>query len=335
MFMSLVQRIRNGETLPWYLDIPLACLTPVQRLGMAWRLRQPAVTLDARVISFGNLTAGGTGKTPLVIERAQQEQDAGHRVAVLIRGYGSGRSRENIVLQTEPKQAYAELGDEAALIARRVPGIIIAQGRDRVESGRRAIQEFGCDTLILDDGFQYIRLARTENILVIDATAPFGNRHVIPRGILREPLSAMRRSTHIVLTRCDQCATLPTLLSTVQQLCPNIPIRLTRHAPRDLWHLDKKTAFPLHILAGKPVTAVSGIGSPESFHMTLESLDIIPARRLVYPDHAPIPLDKLPGDLPVVMTEKDVARFPVMPALPPGHPPVYALRIQIETFTPE
>ncbi|MBI2431890.1 MAG: tetraacyldisaccharide 4'-kinase, partial [Candidatus Hydrogenedentes bacterium] len=192
---------------PSPLDYLLGVGTPLVRLGMWWRLRGPRTRVEARVISLGNLTAGGTGKTPAVIARAQAEIAAGRRVAVLTRGYGSQRVREPYVLPPgtplPETPLYKLIGDEPALIRRRAPGITLVKSADRVAGAHAAIAA-GCDTILLDDGFQAVALERDENILLVDATNAFGNGHLLPRGILREPVAAAGRATEIILTRCDQ-----------------------------------------------------------------------------------------------------------------------------------
>ena len=136
------------------------------------------------------------------------------------------------------KDLYALLGDEAALIARKVPGIVIVKCPDRVAAARMAIERYGCSVLILDDGFQHVRIARDEDIVVIDARNPFGNGWLIPRGILREPIEALRHATHVVITRCDQARGVQDVVGRVREVCPDMPIRLTRHAPTGFWRVN-------------------------------------------------------------------------------------------------
>jgi tetraacyldisaccharide 4'-kinase len=328
-FQNLAERIRRGDPVPFPLAALLSAATPVQRLGMFLRLRQPRTRVEARVISFGNITAGGTGKTPAVIERAQQEIAAGRRVAVLTRGYGTAASQEPLLVASMEDARFLDianrLGDEPALILRRAPGVAIVKCADRVAGAREAMGE-GYDTLILDDGFQYVQLERDENVLVIDAAHPFGNGRLIPRGILREPLRHMARATHIVLTRCDQARGLPILLETVARFCHGVPVRQTRHAPKRLWRVADGVEVPLEVLKDRTVKAVCGIGNPEAFYRTIESLGVIIATRAAYRDHAPIPRDALAGTEWTVTTEKDAMRIEG----PPEN--VYALAVGIEDF---
>ncbi len=324
----LAERIRRNEPIPLPLSVVLHAATPAVRAGMWLRLRRPRVRVDARVISFGNITAGGTGKTPAVIERARAEMASGHRVAVLTRGYGTRQETNPLAFDPEHPvdDPYRLLGDEPALIARKVPGAIIVKCADRVAAARMAIETFNADTLILDDGFQHVSLERDENVAVIDATNPFGNGALIPRGILREPVHALRRATSILLTRCDQTADLQALRATLRDVCPDTPVRMTRHAPRNLLRLADGECLPLDAVRGRRIRAVCGIANPEGFFRTLESLGAELVERVTLPDHHEIPRAALTGTDMVIVTEKDASR------LNDATENVCALAIELEPF---
>lgn len=325
---GLADRIRRGEPVDGLLGAVLGAASWVQRAGMRRKLRGPCVHAEARVISFGNITAGGTGKTPAVIERAELEIATGHTVAVLSRGYGGKRVVEPLVHPPHSTPDARLLGDEPALIARRVPQAWIVRSADRV-AGARAVVERGCDVVLLDDGYQAVALERDENVLVIDGVNPFGNGHVLPRGILREPLPAMSRATHVILTRCDQAKNLDTTVATIQHNCPNAPIRYTRHAPVGLIRLCNGETLPLEALRGKPVAAVCAIGHPESFFQTLETLGMDLTGRTALADHATIPAMLLCGSTMTIITEKDAARLAQVPEN------VLALAIRLEDWAAE
>ncbi|MFO7973621.1 MAG: tetraacyldisaccharide 4'-kinase [Candidatus Hydrogenedentota bacterium] len=307
---SLTDRVRRDEPVPFSVAALLNLATPVMRAGMYFRLRKPRIRVDARVISFGNITAGGTGKTPAVIERARKEIQQGHRVAVLTRGYGA-RSKETMTVHVGKgsPELCVTLGDEPALIATRVPETLIVRCADRVAAARKAIDEYSCDSLILDDGYQYVQLERDENVLVIDTTNPFGNGRLIPRGILREPLTAMARATHIILTRCDQADSLDAVLDAIAEYSPEASIRRTRHVPSVLWRLSNGERLPLTRLKEERICAVCGIGNPEAFFETLEELGAEITTRMAYPDHSAFPTEALPRDMLIVTTEKDAMRI--------------------------
>ncbi len=307
----LIERIRTGQPLPVPVAAMLTAATPITQVGMWLRRRKPRVRVRARVISFGNITAGGTGKTPAVIERARIEIAAGHTVGILTRGYGHTREVAPVVIARGEEAARMGdvIGDEPALIALKVPEAIIARAADRVAAARALVDTHTCDTLILDDGFQYVQLERDENIAVVDATNPFGNERLVPRGILREPVEALTRATHIILTRCDQVAELDTLVRRVQGICPSAPIRMTRHAPVRLRRVSDGQIMGLEELQGKPVTIASAIGNPESFARTITDLGARVEGAIVNRDHGQLALDGISPDRIVITTEKDAARM--------------------------
>lgn len=320
---QLAERIRRNDPLPPLVGPVLSAATPLVRLGMWRRLQASRTKLDAHVISYGNITAGGTGKTPAVIERVQQELANGKRVAVLTRGYGSASSASPIVI--EPKGDMHDLvktiGDEPALIAMKAPGVVIAKGADRIAAAREAIDSFECDTLILDDGYQYVKLERNENILVIDATNPFGNERLLPRGILREDIEAVARATEIVVTRCDQANSVDELADRLHVLNPEVAIRRTVHTPKRFRRLANGESVALEELRGKQVVAACGIGNPDAFHATLKSLGVDVSELRAFADHCAIPNEALRSTSTVVVTEKDAVRI--------QHPPENVLALEI------
>jgi len=324
----LTDRIRRGEPVDGLLGALLEAVSWVQRAGMRRKLRQPRVRVNARVVSFGNITAGGTGKTPAVIERAELEVAAGHTVAVLSRGYGGARVAEPLVHPPHSVPDARQLGDELALIARRVPQAWVVRSADRVAGARVAVEK-GCDVILLDDGYQSVALERDENVLVVDAENPFGSGHILPRGILREPLSAMCRATHVILTHCDQAKELDVTVAEIQRHCPAAPIRCTRHAPVALIRLSDGGTFAPDAFGEYPVAAVCAIGRPESFFAALEALGLGLVHRTALADHATIPPDLLSGPWMTIITEKDAAR---MEQVPEG---VFALAIRLEDWAEE
>lgn len=323
----LTDKIRNGDPIPLPMALLLQAATPAVRFGMWWRLRKPAQRVAAHVISFGNLTAGGTGKTPAVIQRAREEIAKGNRVGILTRGYGSPASKD-ILISGGPcgPGDYLRLGDEAALILSKVPEATVFKSPDRVAAARRATDDHGCEVLILDDGFQHTMLERDENVLLIDAANPFGNGALLPRGILREPIGAMTRATAIWLTRCDQAQDLGALLDTVTRFCGDTPIRKTVHAPTVLKSLHDGRTLSLDHLKGQQLTAACAIGNPEAFVRTLRALGPGSIRALSYPDHSPIPRAEIPATGVVVITEKDAVRLSDPP------PNVLALCVELADF---
>ncbi len=328
-FRKLAQRIRRNEPLPAPLRALLWAASFGQRFGMWLRLQRRPVKVAAYVVSYGNLTAGGVGKTPAVIERAAREAAAGKRVAILTRGYGGAPVREPIALAPgqADAQTVARFGDEAALIARRVPGVWIVRAANRVAGAHVAIEQ-GCNLMIMDDGFQAVALARDENILLIDATNPFGNNCLVPRGILREAPAAMKRATEIILTRCDQASeNLAAIEKVINRYAPDIPIRRTQHRPVGLWRVRDGSEAPLALLRNAAVRVVCGIGNPDAFVALLRELGARITEIHNLPDHAAIPETLLEGSALTIMTEKDAMR--IHNATSPG---AYALAICLDRY---
>ncbi len=325
---ALAEKVRRGGPLPFGAGALLGAATPVQRAAMWWRLRGRRAKVDARVISFGNLTAGGTGKTPAVIARARLELEVGRKVAVITRGHGSMRGPEPLARAPgdAEQDMVARFGDEAALIYQQAEGVLLVKGRDRVAAARFAIQAHGCNTLILDDGFQAVALERDENILLVDASNPFGNGRLLPRGVLREPVAAAARATEIILTRCDQAGPTEELEKTLRALCPGVAIRKTRHTPCSLYRIADGAAEPLEMLSGKRVIALCAVARPESFVATLEELGAEVIQTLAFADHAEIPDSAIPSEGLVVTTEKDAVRMGKIAG------EVYALGISLQDF---
>lgn len=228
------------------------------------------IRVDAPVVSVGNLTVGGTGKTPLVVEIVRRLERLGRNPAVVARGYRAGRDGAN---------------DEQRLIERECPGIAYVAGADRVAAAQRAIGAKRADTIVLDDGFQHRRLARDLDIVLIDATCPFGYGHLLPRGLLREPVTALRRAGLIVLTRTDLAATqeLQRIDRVLTAQAPDVPVIRCHHRVTGLTDLagDAVTDSP----AGARVLLFAAIGNPAAFRATALSLGARVVSHRWFPDH--------------------------------------------------
>lgn len=236
---------------------------------------KPVTRLPVPVISVGNITAGGTGKTPFVACLAGKVAAAGVRPAIVSRGYGALAEGHN---------------DEFRVLARLCPDVPHVQNPDRIAAGRTALSEHAAEALILDDGFQHRRLARDLDIVLIDALNPWGHGHLLPRGLLREPPSALRRADLIAITRADQSP--PHRLRELRQQVakasgmPAEEILEVAYPPHRLIDADGETR-PLDSLAGQRVLAFCGIGNPAGFHATLDRAGIlVPEKhRRVFGDH--------------------------------------------------
>ncbi|MBI3003757.1 MAG: tetraacyldisaccharide 4'-kinase [candidate division NC10 bacterium] len=254
----------------------------------AYRARLlPRIRIPCPVVSVGNLTAGGTGKTPCVIFLARHLQQHGFRPAVLLRGYG--RSSGSGLLVASAGRGLlvpaADAGDEASLLAEALPGIPVILGRHRVWAATVALSSYGADLCILDDGYQHLRLSRDLDILLFDARSPFGNGALLPRGLLREPPGAAVRADLIMLTRTDQAQDPEGAAAAIRRLSAGVPVLWAVHRPVSLTYLAGGGAVPPSALAGQTVAAVSAIGSPEAFEGTLRGLGASVAAAFRFPDH--------------------------------------------------
>jgi tetraacyldisaccharide 4'-kinase len=222
------------------------------------------------VVSVGNLTVGGTGKTPCVEYVAHFYRRRELRVAVLSRGYG-GRGGYN---------------DEALVLEENLPDVPHLQGADRVALARVAVEELESEVLVLDDGFQHRRLARDLDVVLIDATQPWGHGYLLPRGLLREPPAGLRRAGTVVLSRVDQVAAgeLDRLRQRAARFAPGVPVAETRHRPVELVNSEHATR-PVEDLKDRPVGAFCGIGNPEAFRRTLADLGTSVVAFRSFPDH--------------------------------------------------
>ena len=244
------------------------------RLSLYRRGTFHSTKLDRPVISVGNITTGGTGKTPLVEWVARTIAGAGKKVCILTRGYGRENPDRQVVVSdgTNVLANPSEAGDEPFLLATNLAGIAaVISNADRIEAAKGAIKHLGTDCFVLDDGFQHLRLERDLNIVTIDATNPWGGGHLLPYGRLREPLSGLSRADCIVITRADQANNLDALRDEIRGLTENAPIFQSTMRIKNL-----PETIPT------PVAAFCGVGNPQSF------FNLIPHELVLqktFPDH--------------------------------------------------
>ncbi|MEL6431439.1 MAG: tetraacyldisaccharide 4'-kinase, partial [Planctomycetota bacterium] len=284
------------------------------RSGLYRRRVLPSYDVDAAVVSVGNLSAGGTGKTPMTAWIVRALLERGLVPAIVSRGYGASDGAPN---------------DEARMLHELFPTVAHVSDRDRVGAAQRAVDQ-GADVVVVDDGFQHRRLARDLDVVLVDALRPFGlprpsrgtqAPHVeamLPRGLMREPLSALARADVVVVTRADRvdASELDALLARLRSAAPGRPIATAVHAPVRLRARrpvgDNYEDRPLAELAGLEVDAFSGIGNPGAFEATLRALGATVVEHRVFPDHHAFAPDELRGlgtERPVVTTAKDAARL--------------------------
>jgi tetraacyldisaccharide 4'-kinase len=313
--------------------------------------------LGCLVVVVGNLTVGGTGKTPVVEKFAAALRDRGRKVAILSRGYKSKappfwkKAWYGITHTDEPPPRIVsdgqrvlldseQAGDEPYMLAKNLPGVVVLVDKNRVKAGAFAIKKYGCDTLVLDDGFQYLPLKGRLNLLLVDKTNPFGNGSMLPRGILREPVKHLRRANYIFLTKSNGQRDVE-LEALIERHKPGADVIECAHRPQYLQRLDAAPGAadarkPLDWLKGRRVFAFSGIATPESFEKFLRDLGALLVGRERFLDHyryTPDDLEELYDAAEreraecLVTTEKDAVRI----TEPGGSPlPVYYLRLEID-----
>lgn len=244
-----------------------------------------SVRLACPVISVGNLTVGGTGKTPCVIGLAKMLTRHGYRPAVLSRGYGGQHSGPVRIVSdgANVEQSAAETGDEPLLIARSLPGVPVITGARRALTGQAAIERFNADVLICDDAFQHRQIFRGINIVLLDMERPLGNGRLLPRGELREPAESLWRADCIVLTRADKTGPTPARIARIAD-ASGIPVFRAVHRFRELIGPDGGVLPPEH-LRGKKVCAFCGIAKPASFKKILLEAEAEILSFIDFPDH--------------------------------------------------
>ncbi len=312
--------------------------------------------LGCQVISIGNLVVGGTGKTPVVEIFARNLQKKGRKVAILSRGY---KKEEPPILERiirkltlremfEPPRIVSDgkkllldssmSGDEPYMLASNLSDVCVLVDKDRVKSGRYAIDKFGCDTLILDDGFQYLSLKHMVEIVLVDKTNPFGNEHMLPRGLLREPIKNIKRANFIFLTKSNGTGS-EEIKARLKDLNPRAEIIECRHSPRYLQNVYSEEKKDLSFLKDLPVVLLSGIAVPAGFESLIENMGgrILDKHRFV--DHHRYTQQELIDIInkaqrqeakAIITTEKDAVRLPMINR---HDVPVYFLRVNIEIIS--
>lgn len=288
------------------------------------------------VISIGNLTVGGTGKTPAVELAVRTLRDLGRRPAVVSRGYRRQSRGVQVVADTASMRLDAdEAGDEPFLLARRLPGVPVVVGSNRYEAARLAVERFAATAIVLDDGFQHRTLAKDLEIVMVRARRPWGNGQLLPHGPLREPLAALARADLIVAAMLEGGEDVTEVAAAAAVHAPNVPVLSARYVPVECWEAEQMRPRALSDLAGARLLAFAGIASPEAFRATASGLGATVAELAVFPDHhwysgADLrALDERAQAIEatgLITTEKDWTRLRRL--MPPRHP-LYVVSIRL------
>ncbi|HKW95057.1 MAG TPA: tetraacyldisaccharide 4'-kinase [Methylomirabilota bacterium] len=292
--------------------------------------------LPCAVVSVGNITLGGSGKTPTVELAVRTLQEHGAAPAVVSRGYGRATRGVCVVADREGVRADARTaGDEPLLLALHLPGVPVVVGESRYEAGRVAVERYGATALVLDDGFQHRTLAKNLEVLVVQGRAPWGNARVFPRGMLREPLSALARAHAVVVTNPPAPEQLQAVAATVERYNPGAAVLAASYQVQDAHETRSGRRLPVGELVGRRLIAFAGLGSPQGFADTLDAAGIRRVGFVEFPDHhwfTPRDLNELERDARaagaqgLITTEKDWMR---LKDLPPPALPLWVLPVRL------
>ena len=306
------------------------------------------VKLDCFVISIGNITVGGTGKTPTAKLLARYIRDLGYNIAILNRGYrAKWKGEVGVVSDGHTVFMTAdEAGDEAYLLARSLPDIPVLIGTDRTVSGKYAVDNFNVDVVILDDGYQHWKLKRDLNIVLVDAINIFGNGHMLPRGTLREPLTHLNRADICLLTKVDQAAegACEEIRSTLAKYNNHALVVESTHKPLgfieigNLFSKEAKEILSIDTMRGHRIIAMSAIGNPASFEQTLSDIGAVITESLRFPDHHDYTEQEIrevmhqaeeQGAEAIVITDKDAVKIPQTLLTKKRPVPIYIISIEV------
>jgi tetraacyldisaccharide 4'-kinase len=326
-------------------DVGLEAYLGLEKAGIRRREKLPVP-----VLSIGNLTVGGTGKTPMAQSICRSLTSRGYRIALLSRGHGGKKKPYQVVSDGNANVFLGpdEAGDEPVLLAQSLPKVPVIVGKDRRITGREALRRHGLDAIVLDDGLQYWQLDRDLDVVLMDSSRPFDNGRTLPRGLLREPARHLNRASIAVFTRSEALDEndRQRYRAVVRDYSPNAKVFFARHRAASFIRLDTSSGHeePLELLSGVPVLALSGIAQPQKFRETLaaeagcsvvQSVDWTDHHKIGTADIRQVhDLAVNSGAKALVMTEKDAVKWT---ALNPAalSLPVFALRIAMEVDKPD
>jgi tetraacyldisaccharide 4'-kinase len=304
--------------------------------------------LSCKVISVGNITLGGTGKTSLVEYIARYLRQEGHKVAILSRGYKRRKTQDPRYMAQDARRTthyglaipdYEAMGDEPYMLSKKLADIPVIVDADRIRAANLAIRKHHIDTAVLDDGFQQWKIKKDLEVVCIDGMNPFGNRRLLPRGILREPLSSLKRADLFVLTKTNLNSDTQAAKSFLRSVNPKAPIFESVHKPLGFCSIDKPDELlKIEDLRGKTMALFCGIGDPDSFEDLVKGIGINVGLFLKFPDHHNYTRRDLDSIIKssqeknigtIITTEKDAVRLPQLP-ITNYQLPILILRIELQ-----
>ncbi|MCE5324542.1 tetraacyldisaccharide 4'-kinase [bacterium] len=346
MTKDYIERVIVGEdrgALSWLIRGALWLLSIIYRAGLAvylWLYSlgiRKRYALSVPVISVGNLTFGGTGKTPAVQTICRLLVQSGKKVVILSRGHGGSAKGALIVSDGKHVSASAsEAGDEPVLLALSLPGVPVVVGKDRRVSGKLAVEEFSPDVIVLDDGLQYWQLHRDLDIVLVSAAKPFGSGFVMPMGDLRESVNGLKRAG-VVLLNTDGATDIESVEQRIRRIAPGVDIYRCRRTPESFVRISDGEQLALDWVKGRRVLAFCGIGKPQSFIDMLESLGAIVVKQLVFSDHHEYSHEDISliesersssSAEAIVTTQKDLARLGELVRINNLH--ILVIRLEVE-----
>lgn len=286
-------------------------------------LKQASLDKKVLVVSVGNITVGGTGKTPVTVDIARRLLIAGHKVGILSRGYKRKSQAERIIVSDGQHLLTSsfECGDEPFMMAQALPKCVVIVGSNRARSAEIAVEKYGCTALLLDDGFQHLKVARTQDVVLLDYNDELENDHLLPAGRLREPLGALVRANWVVITKVPEnadIAKLERIRALVKKKAPDAQISSCSIKAASVQAYGSDVQLPAASLEGTKIYAFSGIARPEAFSNALRALGAEVVGERAFPDHhwfTPKEVDELraamrdSGAEMLVTTEKDAVRL--------------------------
>ncbi len=287
--------------------------------------------MPCKIISVGNISLGGSGKTPMAIYIGKLLMDNNIKVAVIGHGY-KGRYKEDIYIVSDGYKIsmdYRECGEEAVMMALQLKGVPVIVGKNRYKCVDYVLKKFNIDSIVLDDAFQYLKLIKDIDILLIDSSVPFYNNYLIPRGIFREGMDSIKRANMVILTKVKNKKMCGDIIDIIRSRGMDIPIYYSYYEPVSLIELNSNEDKGIDYIKDREVTAMAGIGNPYPFFNLLNELGAVLREKILFPDHylySIKDIERLRYKGPIITTEKDAIK---LKRLPIGNIKILSLNIKI------